>query len=65
MDNSSTIRNGASYLNVFDGRTQRRTYRFFSVALAVLRRAFFAACGFRAPSISLGMLRRMSIGVEL
>ena len=28
----------ASYSDVFDGRTRRHTYRFFSVALAVVRR---------------------------
>jgi hypothetical protein len=41
----------ASYLNVFNvnGRTRRRTYGFFSVALAVLRRvAFVATVGFDA-----------------
>jgi hypothetical protein len=33
----------ASFFNVFDERTRRRTYRFFSVALAVLRRAALVA----------------------
>ncbi len=32
----------ASYSDIFDGRTRRHTYRFFSLALAVLRRAAFA-----------------------
>jgi hypothetical protein len=29
----------ASFLNVFDDRARRLTYRFFSVALVVLRQA--------------------------
>jgi hypothetical protein len=33
----------ASFFNVFDERTRRRTYRFFSVGLAALRRAAFVA----------------------
>ena len=45
----------ASYSDVFDGRTRRHTYRFFSLALAVLPRTAVAEiAGFDALAASYG-----------
>jgi len=43
----------AGFFNIFNRRERRRTYRFFSVALAALRRPAFArTVGFDAPALS-------------
>ena len=59
----------AGFFNVFDGRTRRGTYRFFSIALAILRRAaclfgmypflqkLFADGGYQGPEFQKALVK--------